>query len=287
MDNRNLGAGLMVLASSLMLLVGTASAQGTARAAAAPAKGTCVVKSLPSFVLQGEFTTHATVADVIEVGCDPFTYGTGSRVAVTASQLVSRCGGEVDWYIPNPYRVVEDSSRVELTLDADGNATVALTAGTACQAGENLISVHQLEEPFETFTTSFSVLPPIDTPEGVTALPSSQVEDSASSAVATIIETEVPGASEKFYRVGSEEMFARCRSFPHVHWILPSGEEREDVSEVTGLRLDNNGNGFVVLIGDSSCYPGASLIESDLESKPFKTLTTEFTILSPRPRLGL
>ena len=64
---------------------------------------TCAVHSLPSFVAQGEFTQQATAADVIEVECNPFVYGTGSKVTVIASQLYSRCNSDIEWYIPNPY----------------------------------------------------------------------------------------------------------------------------------------------------------------------------------------
>ena len=39
----------------------------------------------------------------------------------------------------------------------------------------------------------------------------------------------------------------------------------------------------VIAIGDSSCADGPSLIEADLESKPFTTYTTEFDIEAPRP----
>jgi hypothetical protein len=49
------------------------------------------------------------------------------------------------------------------------------------------------------------------------------------------------------------------------------------------MRLDNNGNGFAIAIGDSSCAPGKSLIEADMEEKPFATLTTNFTVESPKP----
>jgi hypothetical protein len=275
----------MVLASSLLLLVGTASAHGTASPAAGeePPSGQCTVKSLPSFVAQGEFATTATVADVIEVGCDPAEYGTGSEVSVIASQLYSRCQGLISWYIPNPYKVSAGRS-VTLTLDADGNATVALIAGPKCQAGESLITVHEIDEPFESFTTPYTVLPPNDTEKGVFALPASQIEDSESSGVGTIIEAEFPGASEDKIRFGSEELLARCRRAPHLHWITEARGEVTGVSEVNGLELDDNGNIFVVAIGDSSCYPGASLVEADLESKPFTTETTDFTIESPKPR---
>ena len=54
-------------------------------------------------------------------------------------------------------------------------------------------------------------------------------------------------------------------------------------SAIDGVQLDNNGNGFVIAIGDSSCAPGSSLIEADLEEKPFTTLTTNFLIESPKP----
>jgi len=285
MKRSSLGAGLLVLASSMMLLVGTASAHGSATPDQ-ETPGTCTIKSLPSFVAQGEYATTATVADVIEIGCNPMLYGTGSKVKVTASQLSSACKHNVTWYVPNPYRVVPESetSGVTLTLDPDGNATVALIAGPFCSASESLITVHELEEPFESFTTSFEVLPPNNTAEGVFAMPSSQIEDAESSAVATIIETEFPNASEKKLRVGSEELYARCRTTPHAHWITEAKRENSNTGEVTGLELDNNGNAFVLAIGDSSCFPGASLIEADLESKPFATLTTNFTILSPKPR---
>jgi hypothetical protein len=274
MERRNLFVGLMVLASSLLLLVGSASAAGT---------GTCNVKSLPSFTAQGEFGTTATVADVIEVGCDPAEYGTDSEVEVVASQLYSRCNGDISWYIPNPY-AVSSGRGVKLKVDADGNATVALIAGPRCQAGDSLVAVHEENQPYESVTTDYSVLPPASTPEGVTALPATQIEDAESSAVATIIEAEFPGKAEAYYRVGSDELYARCQRDPHVHWITEDRYDQSWSNEITRQQLDNDGNGFVLAIGDASCYPGSSLIEADLEAKPFTTLTTTFGIQAPAPR---
>src|SRR5664280_3819721 len=160
MDRRKLAAGLMVMASSLLLMAGTASAHGSAKAQGTVGS-TCAIHSLPSFVAQGEFSHQATAADIIEVECNPFLYGTGSKVTVIASQLYSRCNSDITWYVPNPYSETNGRS-VELTLDADGNATVALIAGPKCQAGESLVSAHMDEGSFETFTTSFTVLPPND-----------------------------------------------------------------------------------------------------------------------------
>jgi hypothetical protein len=267
-----------------MLLAGSASAFSAKPAGTEPPSGQCTVKSLGTFVAQGEFATTATVADNIEIGCDPALYGTGSRLEIVDSQLYSRCGNDISWYIPNPYSVSTGRS-VVVTLDADGNATALLIAGPKCQAGESLITVHQLDEPFESFTTPYTVLPPNDTEEGVFALPGSQIEDAESSAAGSVIEAEFPGQSESKVRFGSPELLARCRVAPHLHWITEDRSETTDSSEVNGLELDNNGNIFVLAIGDASCFPGASLIEADLESKPFTTLTTDFTILSPKPRV--
>jgi hypothetical protein len=264
----------------MCLLVGFAS-PGTALAGP-PESPTCVVHSLPSFTAQGEFDTAATVADVIEVECNPTIYGTGSKVKITASQLFSRCKGDVTWYVPNPFHTAEGRG-VTVEVDADGNATVAVLAGPGCAAGESLVTAHLEEEPFETFTTSFTVLPPTNTTPGVFAMPSSQVEDALSSAVATVVEVEFKDGSEKHVHIGSEEFFDRCRVSPHLHWVRMDREVVSGTGEVEDVELDNNGNGFVIAIGDASCAEGPSLIEADLESKPFTTFTTTFTVLPPQP----
>ena len=292
MDRRWFGVGVGVLLASFILMAGSASARGPAATAAGVTPGTCTIKSQPSFVLQGEYELTATAADVIEVGCDPTVYGTDSKVTVTASQLYSRCADEIHWYVPNNEYNESSSSTglsVGLTLDADGNGTVALIAGPHCMAGESLISVHETEEPWETATTSFSLLPPTETPVGLTAIPATQIEDSSSSAFATIIQAEFSGASEKEVRVGSEELYARCRSYPHLQWISEGNRISSGVSEVgssgNAIHLDNDGNGFVLVLGDSSCASGVSLIEGDLLQKPFTTLTTTFTVEAPKPRV--
>jgi hypothetical protein len=273
----------MVLMGSLVLLVGTASAHSAHAAGlkTGPSK-TCAIHSFATFVAQGEFKTTATVADIIEVECNPVEFGTGSEIEVTASQLFTRCKGKDLWIVPNPFKTVANKLSIKLKVDADGNATVGIIAGPECSPGESLISVHELEEPFETATTSFTVLAPKNTKEELLTLPAAQVEDAGSSAVITVAELEVTGGSEKKYRVASPELFARCRVKPHLHWFNEEKKESKEVREVKGEKLDNNGNGFVVIVGDSSCAEGKSLIEADLESKPFTTYTTEFLVEAPR-----
>ncbi len=272
--------------------------QAGARAAAADdAPATCIVHSLPSFIAQGEGAIAATVADIVEVECNPVIYGTKSKIKLIASQLFSRCEGKLTWLVPDQPAGGEGQEGfiratgigVSVELDADGNGTAALLAGPGCAAGESLISAHMEEQPFETFTTSFTVLPPQTTPPGLYALPGTQVEDSFSSAFATIVEAEFAEGSEKHVRIASEELYRRCRLQPHLRWFhfgLGSGQpgiEETDGPEINGIELDNDGNAFVVAVGDSSCAPGASLIEGDLEAKPFTTFTTIFATEPPQP----
>ena len=80
----------MVFASSLLLLAGSASAHGGGNPQVSEGTGSCKIKSLPSFIAQGEFGTAASVADVIEVSCNPSEYGTGAEVTIVpdASHLL-------------------------------------------------------------------------------------------------------------------------------------------------------------------------------------------------------
>ena len=49
------------------------------------------------------------------------------------------------------------------------------------------------------------------------------------------------------------------------------------------VELDNDGNATAIVLGGPSCAAGESLISAHLESAPFTTVTTGFTVLPPRP----
>jgi hypothetical protein len=279
MDRRKLCVGFAVLASSFLMLGGVASAT--------TAPHTCKVVSLPSFIAQGEFQNAATVGDVIEVSCDPFTYSQGGHVEVIASQLYDRCGHYVTWYKPNEEGEdeVTNGRSVTLRLDVNGNANVGLIAGPKCMVGSSLITVDETEKPYETYTTAFEVLPAVNTPPGLTMLPASQVEDQESSGVVTIAQAEFSRASEEHVRIGAGQLFDRCQKDDRAIIVRENREEYDEVSELTNaIELDNNGNGFVLLMGADSCAEGPSLIEADLESSPFTTYESKFTVEAPRPR---
>ena len=255
--------------------------------------------TLASFVDQGEFKLEGTVADVAEVECNPTVFPPGSKVEISDAQLYSRCEGGIEWVNPNEFgtnliQTVPDARSITVGLDADGNATVALVAGAHCAAGDTVISGHTEGPEYESFSASFAVLAPKETPEGVTALPAKQVEDAGSSSVATIIEGEFPGASETLMRLAAPELYSRCEVGSKLSWIRMNKEvvsghkelvEGGKVLETTGddaVRLDNDGNGFAVALGAESCAPGKSIIEADLETGPFTTAETSFTILPPQ-----
>ena len=293
MDRRIVCVGVAVLASSLMLLTGVASARKTALVA----PGTCEVRSLPSFVQQGEFSNEGTVGDVIEVSCDPYTYSQGATVTVTASQLYSRCNGDVTWYVPGEEGYGDDNSyssrSITLKLDGDGNANVGLIAGPHCMAGGSLITVDENESPYETYITEFKVLPSEKTPQGLTILtaaevPGTQVEDAETSSVVAIAQVEFEGTngSEKKVRIGANQLYNRCQRGDRLEFVREDRSEAEGSGELLdAVETDNNGNGFVLLLGESSCAEGLSKIEADLENSLYTTLEpADFTVLSPRVR---
>jgi hypothetical protein len=274
----------MVLASSLLLSVASAAAHGTVTSAAGT--GTCTVNSLKSFMAQGEFNNSSTVGDVIEASCDPYTYSAGAEVTITASQLYSRCH-EVSWYKPNENGEDEITTgrSVNLKLDVNGNANVGLIAGPKCMVGESLITLDENASPYETYTTSFQVLPTANTPQGLFATPAVQVEDQESSGVVTIAQAEFAKSSEMSVRIGAKQLFDRCQRGDHLEIVKMNREVIEEAPEVLkAIELDNNGNGFVLLMGTDSCAEGKSLIEADLEQGEFTTLTTPFTVEAPRVR---
>ena len=107
----------------------------------------------------------------------------------------------------------------------------------------------------------------------------------------TIAQAEFPGNSEKSVRIGVEQLYDRCQE-GGLYIVLPNtdgsrGRQWRTAGELLdAIYLDNNGNGFVLLVGVDSCAEGTSLIEADLESSPFTTETGTFTVEAPRPRFG-
>ncbi len=285
-DVRRRLAVLIVAALGVLAVVqpATASAKGGAKpAVAAPPTNQCIVHSLPAFMDQGIEKDASSVADIVEVECDPFEYD--GKVKISDVELYDRCGRNMSWSPTYEFKSTVGPS-TEAQLDDDGNATVVLWAGPECKPGESQVVVDEVAYPNETYMTPFSVLPPEETPEGVFALPSRQVEDEIHSSVATILEVEFPAVAEHKVAIDAEQMYDRCGKGPHAIWIGPNEEPIKAEGRLEGesaIETDDDGNAFVVLLGARSCQPGKVVIAASLEESPFTTVDTTFTIESPRP----
>jgi len=123
----------------------------------------------------------------------------------------------------------------------------------------------------------------------VHALPSSfmdQGEFGTASSVADIVEVECEAVyAEKQVRISANELFSRCDK--KLYWFTPHTDFDDNGGLVTGpsftVELDNAGNGTAIIMGGPSCAAGESLISAHLESPPFTTVTTGFTVVPPRP----
>jgi hypothetical protein len=281
----------MAAASGAQARVGMASAARAQRSVASVSSTTpdptCVLHSLRRFREAGEFGTHSSVADVITVECEPEF--AESTVTLTADELASRCAGGVTWATATgvtggaPLFVTGPS--FDVTLDNDGEATAVLWGGPSCAAGTSIISAHLDVPPFATVHTTYTILAPGDTPEGVRARPPRQVEDSVTSSAATIVYAEFPSVfAERGITIRSNELNTRCAG--GVTWVGPAPMGGLPTVLGTGptttTTLDNNGNAFVVALAGPSCSPGTSSIEASLNIAPFTSYLGSFNILSPR-----
>ena len=237
----------------------------------------CVVHSNHSMVEMGFGATESSIADVIQVECRPIY--SQSRVTITADELNSRCHDTLSWYSPSSGTGTGES--FDVILDNDGNATATVWGGPSCAAGTSLITASLDVPPFTTVTTTFTVLAPRNTTPGVTAHPSTEVEDATTSSVATVIQVEFPSVqAEQIVKISTPELNARCAG--GVTWVGPD-EVVLGTGASTFVQLDDNGNAFVVALAGPSCASGTSTIEASLVNAPFTTYTTTFKILSPRP----
>ena len=86
----------------------------------------------------------------------------------------------------------------------------------------------------------------------------------------------------KTVTINAAPLYNRCHNNPHLEWLGPTGEILSgSARSVDQVRLDENGNAFVVALGLSSCAAGNSLIEAILEETPYTAYTSEFTVEPP------
>ena len=321
MERRSLWGGTLVLVCSFLVMAGSASAHSTVVPQGEKAESAnCKINTLPGLMRQGEFGNVGSVGDIVSVECNPAVFPGGTQIELSDAQLESRClglgkPGEIHgilWENPNEFATSHFAfhfgGSVTVELDGDGNVNVALVAGPNCAVGGTVISGHtevgKGNTTVESFAAGFAVEPAKPSTEGVTVMPTTEVEDEASSSVATLIQVE-SGSTEAKVRVAAPELFSRCEvpgeGTPEskVVWLRPNfsappistfgeGKEIAGGTELVpghdeALKTDNDGNAFVIVEGEASCKPGKSYFEADLEEAPFTTEEPSFTIQAPQP----
>lgn len=321
MERRNLVAGLVVLALSLFMLSGTAIARtlhrskqhSTTVSKTVPTGEECLVKSEPgAFMDTGESLKggpmHASsIADIIEVECNQ-EYA-GSTVTVADQELYARCSKTVEgvkehflsWTVPpmSPEEFGDTGPEAKTTLDNDGNAQFVVW-GTNCAAGGTLVTADLEAGKHPTAMTEFTVTPPKVTEEGVFVFPSvteppseatggANVENDENSSLAAIIYVEYsPEFSEEYVNINDRQLYAKCKYGSKIKWYGPNEELLTEESPEAGIetvQLDDDGNAFVVAIAGESCQAGKTLVEVSLESAPYTTFDTNFSVLPPEPSI--
>ena len=277
--NRALARNALLGAATLLLVMLTQAGTASAQKPVPP----CSLSSVSSFVAQGELGQASSIADVLEVQCEK-VYA-GAPVRFTANPLYFRCQRKLVWSTPTPYTPVSGPG-YSVRLDGNGRAVVAVWGGPGCAAGESLLSVHMESAPYATTTTEFTIVGPEATPEGVFALApngkSSEVENSATSSVAVVVDVEFPPVdAEQPVHIAAEQLFNQCHS--KLRWVGPDAKEvANGVGSVSGVTLDDDGNAFVVLLGGPSCAAATGEIVAFLETPPQTRKTTTFTVLAPQ-----
>jgi hypothetical protein len=277
---------LVGAAALLVPLMGVTSAQATP-AAPVPAAWhhhpNCVIHASPSsFVETGLGATASSVAFVVVVECRPVF--AEQKVEINAQQLNNACHGTLSWYSATATAGTGPGTGTGETftvvLDNDGNATAVVWGGPSCAATTDLVTADLTVAPYTTVKTHVTIAPPVTTPTGVYAYPASEVEDSTTSSVAVIFYAEFPSVyAENAVEFSDPQLFDRCTG--GITWVGPDEVVLGTGKSVT-TALDDNGNAFVVALAGPSCASGDTLAQADLVGPTYRTLTTNFHVLSPR-----
>jgi hypothetical protein len=276
-------ATLCAAAAGLLIAAGLATSAMAAMAANAAPAGeqapTCVVNASPTTFIEGGLAPQASsVAFILTVGCAP-TFS-AQAVEIHTPQLSNACQGGLSWYSATTTIASGSGANFDVRLDDDGNATAVVLGGPSCAASWDLIEADLTVAPYTTATTQVQIAPPRDTQPGVWAFPASEVEDATTSSVATVFYVAFPSVyAEHEIEISDAELYDSCAG--HITWILPNTTSLTYGKSVT-TTLDDNGNAFVVAQAGPSCAPGSTLVQADLVGPPYTTLTTQFTVLSPR-----
>jgi hypothetical protein len=243
----------------------------------------CTLTASPSsFVEQGVGTSSSSVAFVFNVECRPVF--SESTVELYSPQLSNACHGTLSWYSATGTAGTSASTGTgetfDVVLDDDGNATAVVWGGPSCAATKAWIQATLTTAPYSIAVTRVDIKPPSDTKPGLSIYPSSQVEDSTTSSVATIFYAEYRSSfAEDTVEFSDAQLYDHCGG--HLSWVGPDEVPLGTGKSVT-TTLDDNGNAFVVALAGPSCASGPTIGTVDLVGPPYTSHAGIFWVLSPR-----
>jgi hypothetical protein len=230
----------------------------------------------------------------------------GDTVNIDSSQLAASCSGGVTYETlqnggggitvpPQPADTI--NPRIDVVLDDDGNVTVTVY-GQDCAPGTSVVEADLEVAPFLTALTTLVALPPVVTPEGVTAYPQTagvaqEVEtgDTSMSGDSDIyavfyVETN-PVYAEQTVELNSTQLESRCIGGWTWDWGNAGAHKRPVGTGIFGpvsTVIDDDGNAVFIFEG-ASCAAGTSQVIADVTAGTHPTYVTEFTVDPPAPTI--
>jgi len=204
----------------------------------------------------------------------------GASVNISSIQLTNSCASVEFQSIAESLPPTE-SNPISVVLDNEGNATVEVDA-VGCAPGKDIIEADLASVPYRTATTTLTVHGPTDTPHGVIAYPSKEVETGTSgeggnSDVYAVFYAEAPSRyAEQTVEIQSNELVDRCGQ--GSEWVTNDGTFSD--STTATATLDDNGNATFTFFG-ASCATGPSTVIADVEAGLHPSYTTTFRVHSP------
>jgi hypothetical protein len=267
---------LVTVAAAALVIPLAGIATATSAGAATPAITKITVSVTPNPVTE---VGASEVNAVVQV--EALAGFAGDSVNISSIDLTNSCesvefnsiAAGVPFTADNPISVV---------LDNEGNATVEVDA-VGCSPGTDVIEADLASVPYKTATTTLTVNGPNDTPHGVWASPTKEVETGTSgeggdSDVYAVFNVETSSKySEQTVEIQSDELVDRCGA--GSEWVT-NVDTFADSTTATAV-LDDNGNATFTFYG-VSCATGASTVIADVEAGLHPKYTTSFRVLSPR-----
>jgi hypothetical protein len=240
-------------------------------------------------------------AAVIQVETSPSF--AGDTVDIASSQVQATCttfygfvGAGTDFHLLAPPTPLVFAA----TLDDDGNATVALY-GVDCAPGSDLIEADLTTAPYGTALGTLVLDPPVVTPSGLFAYPTSsgtatggEVETGNGATGSDIfavfnLETD-PVYAEQTAEISFDQLEVRCGGL--LEWeIFPPSGFTIFFDRIGGTSygpvpttLDDDGNATFLFVGES-CAAGSSVVTADVEAGSHPTYITNFNIVAPQPTI--